>query len=184
MSKLLFFQQCTVTVYRRSFFSNNNLDIVRCTDISGVSTDGIAALYDAVLNDSVVTDINIVQDDGILDHAVVSYICFLEQNRVLYGSVDDGSAGDETVLNQGARIVFCRRKIIHLGVYVRIFLEEVVAVLPVLMKSMLVFVVGIYGSNVAPVGIQLVCVDTLQVLVTYQDIAYKVHTVFCGAAAR
>ena len=116
---------------------NNDLDIIRRTDIGGIGTDRIAALYDAVLNDGIVTDVNIVQNDRILDHAIVSHICFLKQNRVLYSSVDDGTAGDETVFNQGTRIVFCRRKIIHLGVYIRIFLEEVVAYFR-FKKSMLV----------------------------------------------
>ena len=59
---------------------NNNLDIIRRTDIGGIGTDRIAALYDAVLNDGIVTDVNSVQDDGILDHTVVSEIYLLKQD--------------------------------------------------------------------------------------------------------
>ena len=61
------------------------------------------------------------------NHTIITHIDFLKQDRIFYLTVNDTSAGYKAVLNLASRIVFCRRKIIYLGVDLRVFLEEIVA---------------------------------------------------------
>ena len=42
----------------------------------------------------VVADINIIQNDGILNHTILPDKYLLEQDRILHLAVDDASAGD------------------------------------------------------------------------------------------
>ena len=51
---------------------------------------------------------------SILDGTVVTDKCFTEYHRILYCSVNNCSGADKTVGNMSSRIVFCRRKVIHL----------------------------------------------------------------------
>ncbi len=91
-----------------------------------VRTNGIAALYDTVFNNGVITDIHVIQNNRILNDTVVSDIDLLKENRVFHRSVQNTAAGYKTVLDLCARIVLGRRKIIYLGIDLRILLEEVV----------------------------------------------------------
>ena len=73
--------------------------------------------------------------------------------------------GYKRIFHCTARIVFCRRKIVDLGVDARILAEEVISYLR-FQEIHVGSVIGIYGSNVAPVGIDLVSVNPFQVFVT------------------
>ena len=61
----------------------------------------ISAFYNAVFNISVVPDINIVHNNGILDHTVVANINFLEHNGVLYFSSYIVTDAGDTPLTKG-----------------------------------------------------------------------------------
>ena len=93
---------------------------------AAIRMDRIAALDDAVLNVGVVADVHIVQDDRILDGHVVADVNLLEENRVLHDTVDDAARSDQTVFHDRVRIVLCRRKVIHLGIDIRVLAEEVI----------------------------------------------------------
>ena len=82
--------------------------------MGGVGADCIAALHDAVLNHGIVTDVYVVQNNGILDHTIISDINFLKKYGILYRSVNDGSAGNQTVADLSPRIELGGRKIIDL----------------------------------------------------------------------
>ena len=62
--------------------------------VIGVRLECITALDNAVLNMCVVADINIIQNDGILNHTILPDKYLLEQDRILHLAVDDASAGD------------------------------------------------------------------------------------------
>ena len=59
--------------------------------------DGSSALYDAVFNDCIISDINIVHDNRIFDNTIVSNICLLEYNRVFNCTVYNTSTCDQAV---------------------------------------------------------------------------------------
>ena len=54
-----------------------------------ICTDRITALYDTVLDVCVVSKIDIVQNNRILDHAVFSDENLLKQNRILHITIDN-----------------------------------------------------------------------------------------------
>lgn len=85
------------------------------------------AFYDTIFNISVVADIYIIQNDGIFDDAVIADIALLENNGVFHSAVDNTSAGDQAVSHIGACVVFGRGQIVHLGINIRILLEEIIA---------------------------------------------------------
>ena len=87
----------------------------------------IMTFHDTILNISIVTDINIIQDNGILNGTITSNKYFLKDDGVLYSTIDDTSAGDQAILDLCTYILFCRRKIIYLGVDIRILTEEIVS---------------------------------------------------------
>ena len=107
---------------------NNNLDAV-VLFVVGVGLDGAVALHDTVLNMCIVPYIHIIEDNGILDVAVVADEGSLEDHGVLNGSVNDTSAGNKAVLNVYPHVILSRRKIYNLGVDSGILSEEVLSYL-------------------------------------------------------
>ena len=74
-----------------------------------ICSDRVTAFNDAVLNVGIIPQIHIIQYNGILDHAVVSREYLLKDDGILYRSVDNTSAPHKAVLDNSARIIFCRR---------------------------------------------------------------------------
>ena len=143
--------------------------------------DGVAAFDDAVLDVRVIADVHIVEDDGILDGYVVSDVHLLEENGVLDDAVDDAAGSDEAVAHRSVRVVFGGRKVVHLGVHVRILAEEVVAdvaVQEIHVGAEVVF----HGCDVAPVAFHHIGADALAGLVAHQDAAHEVEVVVRDAA--
>ncbi len=66
----------------------------------------IMTFHDTILNISIVTDINIIQDNGILNGTITSNKYFLKDDGVLYRTIDDTSAGDQAILDLCTYIVF------------------------------------------------------------------------------
>ena len=145
--------------------------------VVGVGLDGSVALYDTVLNMCIVPDIHIVEDNGVLDVTVVADEGSLEYYGVLNGSVDDTSTGDKAVLNVDPHVILSRRKIYNLGVDSRILSEEVLSYLG-LEEIHVGSVVVLNRCDVVPVILDLVSVDALHILVSYQDVPYEVVSLF------
>ena len=72
------------------------------------------ALYDTVLNVGVITDVNIIKNDRILDRTVVADVCLLEYYGVLDHAVYDTSRRNERITNLRTVVVFSRRQIVNL----------------------------------------------------------------------
>ena len=62
-----------------------------------VRPDRVTALDDTVLNVRIVSEIHIIEDDGIFDHTVISDKDFLEDHRILNRAVDDAPAPHKAV---------------------------------------------------------------------------------------
>ena len=84
------------------------------------------ALYDTILNMRVIPDIDIIQNDGILDIAVVTNVGLLEDYRIFYLAVHDTAAGNQAVFDLRAHVIFGRGQVVHLGIDIRILLKEVI----------------------------------------------------------
>ena len=119
---------------------------------------------DAVFNDGIVTDINIIQNDGVFDHTVLSDKYLLKQDGILHSAVDDTAAGKKTVVHLAARIVFCRRKVIHLGVNLWSLAEEEVSYIR-LEEIHIGAIIILHTRDIAPVILQLVTKDPFHTLV-------------------
>ena len=132
----------------------------------------IPAFYDAVFDMGIITQIYVVQNNRILDNAVISHIYFLKQNRILHLPVDDTAAGYQAVLYQTSRIIFCRRKIVDLGVNSRILTEEIISHFR-FQEIHIGLVVSLNGREVVPVILDLISIDPLQILIADQNIFYK-----------
>ena len=78
-------------------FLDNDLDFVLAAEV-GIGTDRISGFHDTVLNVGIITQVNIIENDGILDHAIVSYIDVFEQYRILHAAVNNTAAGNQTVM--------------------------------------------------------------------------------------
>ena len=65
----------------------------------------------------IVTQIYFIENNRILDHAVISHVNLLKQHRILNLAIDDTPAGNQTVLHLASRIVLGRRIIVNLGVH-------------------------------------------------------------------
>ena len=100
-------------------------------------------------NICIITKINIIHNNGISNHAVVSDKCFLEQDGILHCSIDNASAGNETVLHIRSRIIFGRRKVADLGIYRRILFEEVIPHFR-FQKIHICMIVGLRCRDIAP----------------------------------
>ena len=74
----------------------------------------------------VVADIYVIQDNRILDVAVIADKGFFENNGILHRSVDDAAAGNQAVGYLYADVVLRGRKVVHLGIDIRILTEEIV----------------------------------------------------------
>ena len=105
---------------------DNDPGLAGLAGVAAVGLDGVPALNYAVLEISIVADMNSVKDNGILDGTVIAYINLLEDNGILNLAVYDGTACNQTVPYLCARIVLCGRKVVNLGVDVRILPEEVI----------------------------------------------------------
>ena len=81
---------------------------------------------DEDLKVGIVTDVDIVQDYGVPDDGIISDVAGLEKYRVFNGSVDDASAGYKSISHLCSGVVLSGRKIVHLGIDIRILLEEIV----------------------------------------------------------
>ena len=66
---------------------------------TGRLLSGIIALHDTILNVCIISNIDIIQNDGILDIAVVADVSFLKDHRIFYLTVHDTSAGDQAVFD-------------------------------------------------------------------------------------
>ena len=91
-----------------------------------VSPDRISGLDDTVLKIAVVSNMNVIQNDGVLNDAVITYINLLEQYGVFYRTVDDTTAGDKAVVCHCFAVVLCRRKVLHLCLNAGLLAEEIV----------------------------------------------------------
>ena len=74
---------------------------------AGIGSDRTSAFHNAIFNMRIVPYIHIIQNNTVLDVAVIANICFLEYNRIFNRSVNDTSTGYKTVLNNRTCIVFC-----------------------------------------------------------------------------
>ena len=119
----------------------------------------------------IIPQIHIVQDYGILNYTIVSNKYILKQNGILNHSVYNTAAGDQTVLHHCARVVFGWRKVIDLGLDSRLLLEEIVADLR-LQEIHVGLIIGFHSGNIAPVAVDLVAIDSLQILVANENIYY------------
>src|SRR5699024_1112585 len=116
-----------------------------------------------------------------LDGTVVANVNIFEQYGVLHLTVDDTAGRNDTVTDVGAGIIFCRRQVVYLGIYVRILFEEVVP--DILFEEIHVGpVIRIHSGDVAPVSIQLISVDLADIFVTDKDVFYEIMPVFLGTA--
>ena len=95
--------------------------------VAGIGPNGISALHDAVFDAGVVTQIYIIENNGISDHAVISNEYFLKQYRILHRAIDDTAAGNQTVLHISSCIIFCRRKILNLGINIRVIVQKMLS---------------------------------------------------------
>ena len=135
------------------------------------------ALHDTILNMCIISNIDIIQNDGILDIAVVADVSFLKDHRIFYLTVHNTSAGDQAVPDACSHIILGRRQIINPGINIRILLEEIIPDLR--MKEIHVRLkVIIHGSDITPVFFDLVTVDTLHILITDQNIFHEIVSVF------
>ena len=82
--------------------------------------------HDTVLDRCVVTDVHVIQNDGIPDGTVVADVAGLKHHGILHYSVYDAAAGYQAVMDRGSRIELCGRQIVHLGVDIGQFPEEIV----------------------------------------------------------
>ena len=125
----------------------------------------------------VISNVYIIEDNGILDHAVVTNIALFKDDGILYYTVDDTSTGYQTVAYLGTGIVFCGGQIIHLGIYIRILFEEIISDI-CLQEIHIGAVVIFYRSDVSPIILDLISIDSLQILVTDQNVSYEIISVF------
>ena len=121
----------------------------------------------------VISNIHIIEDNGILDHTIIADIALLKDHGILYHTVDDTSTGYQAVTHLGTGIIFCGRQVIHLGIYVRILLEEIVSHI-CFQEVHIGAVVIIHRCDISPVFLDLVSIDSLQILVTDKDISYEI----------
>jgi len=125
----------------------------------------------------IIPNINIIENNRILDVTVISNVRFFKNHGVFYCSIDNGSTRHQTVTDLCTRIIFCRRKIIHLGINIRILFKEIISCFR-LQEIHIGFKIIINRSNVSPVIRKLVSVDFLHILITDQNILHKIITVF------
>ena len=125
----------------------------------------------------VISNVNVIEDNGIFDHTIIANITLLEDHGVLYHTVDNTSAGYQAVTHLRTGVVFCGRQIIHLGIYIRILLEEVISHIR-FQEVHICAVVILHRCDISPVILDLISVDSLQILVTDQNISYEIITVF------
>ena len=78
---------------------NNDLNLSILTHISCIRFNSVPALYDAVFEVTVITDVNIIEHDTILDCTIIADVNLLKDYRILNITVDNASAGNKTVLN-------------------------------------------------------------------------------------
>ena len=79
-----------------------------------IRTDRVPGLDDTILKVAIVSDMDVVQYNGILDHAIVSDICLFKYNGIFNHTVYDTSAAHQRVLNLGPDVILCRRQIVNL----------------------------------------------------------------------
>ena len=58
---------------------------------------------------------------------VISNEYFLKQYRILHRAIDDTAAGNQTILYIGSCIIFCRRKILNLGINIRVIVQKMLS---------------------------------------------------------
>ena len=129
----------------------------------------------------VVPQVYIIQDNGILYYAIITHIDVFEDHRMVDLAVDDTAAGNQAVPYAAARIVFCRRQIVGLGIDPRILPEEEFPDFR-LQEVHVGPVIGFHGGDIAPVGVHLIAVDPLEILITDQDVFDKIVAVLLGAS--
>ena len=91
-----------------------------------VSPYGAVTFDDTVLDVRIVTDVNIVKNNRVLNNTVIADVGFFEYYGILYNAVNYGTAGNKAVTNLCAHVVFSRGKVVYLRVNVGILLKEVV----------------------------------------------------------
>ena len=110
--------------------STHNLYFIFAAQIC-ICANRITALHNTILNMRIVSDVNIIQNNRIFNYTVTFLqIPVLNSDRILYCSVYNTSACDQAVLDFCSHIVFCRSKVIHLGVDIRLLMEEIFAESP------------------------------------------------------
>ena len=125
----------------------------------------------------VISNIYVIEDNGILDHTIIANIALFENDGILYHTIHDTSAGYQAVAHLGTGIVFCGGQIVYLGIYIRILLEEVISHI-CFQEIHVGTVIIVYRCNISPVILDLISVDSLQILIADQNISYKIITVF------
>ena len=71
-----------------------------------VRPDRISGLDDTVLKIAVVSNMNVIQNDGVLNDAVITYINLLKQYGVFYRTVDDTTAAIRLLLATASPLYF------------------------------------------------------------------------------
>ena len=128
----------------------------------------------------IISKIYVIKDHRVFDHTVISYKYITEQNRVLHGSVDDTSAGYQTVLHSCTRIVLSRRYICDLGLDRRLLFEEIVPDFR-FQEIHVCLIISLCSRDIIPVVIDLISVNPLQIFVTDKNIIYKIMPSFLGS---
>ena len=125
----------------------------------------------------VISNIYVIEDNGILDHTIIANIALFENDGILYHTIHDTSAGYQAVAHLGTGIVFCGRQIVYLGIYIRILFEEVISHI-CFQEIHVGTVIIVYRCDISPVILDLISVDSLQILVADQNISYKIVAIF------
>ena len=66
----------------------------------------VTALHDTVFNVRVVPKIHIVQNDGILDHTIVSYKYLFENDGIFHCAINNTSASHKAVFTTAPGLYF------------------------------------------------------------------------------
>ena len=127
----------------------------------------------------IISKVYIIENYRVFDYTVIAYKYITEQNRILYGSVDNTSTGYQAVLYSCTRIIFCRWHVCNFGLDCRFLFKEIITDLW-FQEIHICLIISLCSRDVIPVGIDLISINSLQILISDENIIYKIMSSLLG----
>ena len=128
----------------------------------------------------IISKVYIIKNHRVFNNTVIAYKYITEQDRIFYCTINDTSAGDQTILHICTRIIFSRRHICDLCLDPWLLFKEIIADLR-FQEIHICLIISLCCGNIVPVSIDLIAINSLKILISDENIIYKIMSSFLSS---